>query len=210
VDNRYAYPVCFLIFAAMAGGLAYAVHSGSGRMRREAAGAKLTPTTITAAELSANGPGDNAHVTLTGLELDKDGAFVRKRRRDEHYGEVLVPAYPKGSLKLPSAKRPRAILVRTGGQNPAQLDAFLRRTTVTGLITNVERHPQGLMEPVEWRVQGRYPEKVWWLEEGKKPNEARHAENTETASYVLAALCPCLLLAAAVSFARAGNRRPQT
>lgn len=89
-----------------------------------------TPRTLTAAELIAKGPGDNAHIRLT--EFTFDAPLIEER--DGEWRNVWILVVPKDQ----QAEEARTLIfLRPGAvHNQEQLDRLLEKTTLDLVVTN--------------------------------------------------------------------------
>lgn len=112
--------------------------------------AKAEPSAITCADLAANGPGENAHVTVSDFLLSDSMVYEEKKGR---WTRVWVPALPIGGEyqkkilalidengKLPAQVPPptniKIILKFTDCRNEADLDRYADAETIQGIVVN--------------------------------------------------------------------------
>src|SRR5262249_23040698 len=135
-----------------------------------------TPQSIRVADLSANGPGDNSYVTLTDFKFRTSDVHVSvwKGNQSKLAGTAYFPldAVKKGKKQSSEKKTPRVVVVAPA-DTPEKVKAFLTRGSITGLVKgSTYESLETKKEPVEWRVDGRTPEMVWFVWADEKPEKA--------------------------------------
>ena len=112
--------------------------------------AKVRPQSISAAQLEANGPGDNAHVNLTGVVLC-EWSFVyeaSKRGGKENWRWVWVPAvaqnsaYARNLLAMPPGMEPpppdqvRIIIKSNKARSEEDVHELAMNRSIHGMVIN--------------------------------------------------------------------------
>jgi hypothetical protein len=195
-------------------GLAYSGSDGlAAKERAKAEKGQPTPQTIKVADLAANGPGDNPHVTLTDFEFRPNDVVVSRKRRlfytYKEYEGVSFPLYPRGRRgKRPQKQAARVVVMAPWLRTDAEIEIFMRRKTITGMITDFGG--SGTQEkPVWWSVEGRLPELAWFVGADEKPSSETALDPDEILRRkpFFGAAALVFLGASAVAFARGGKRR---
>lgn len=208
------------------GGLAVASNLNLANVKEYADKVKTTPQTIKAADLSANGPGDNPYVTLTDFRFRTSDVYVSvwKGNDKKMLGTAYFPlepaekgkkpkqkakaeAMPKDEAK-PQEKTPRVVVIASV-ESPDKVKAYMDRKTITGLVKgSTFESLLTTKEPVEWRVEGRLPEMVWFVWADEKPERVNVARIEKTGYGLGLAALVCLAVGA-LGFARGrGGERP--
>lgn len=156
--------------------------------------AKDTPQRISAAELEARGPGDNANIILTDFLLCEQ-AFVYEYKQSrggggERWSKVWIPAVPlngpyhrqilsmlgpNGEIppNLPNPQDIRIIVKSTDARNEADVSAMAAADTLEGVVTN---KIESLGGEEKRRLAESYPgtdfTKCWIIHKGRKPMSA--------------------------------------
>jgi hypothetical protein len=206
---------CLIGLGVLLGGLAIASQWNLSRVKGYAHTIKTSPQSIKVADLSANGPGDNPYVTLTDYRFRPGDVEVTvwKGNQSKMAGTAYFPLEParkaakgKKPAKEPEKKTPRVVVV-VSADTPAQVKAFVNRTTITGIVKGSTFETWDVPKvPVEWGPEGGPKEKVWlvWADERpEKPNLAR----TEKVSLGLGLAGMVCLALGVLAFAVGGERR---
>src|SRR5262245_17078633 len=138
-DEEPAMKWCLIGLGVLLGGLAIASNLNLSNVKECADKVKMTPQTIKAADLSANGPGDNPYVVLTDFRFRASDVYVSvwKGNQTNMTGTAYFPLElvqkGKKSKKEPETKTPRVVVIASVG-SPAGVKAFMNRTTITGIV----------------------------------------------------------------------------
>lgn len=192
------------------GGLAVASYLNLSRMKEYAHLIKTTPQRIKVADLSANGPGDNPYVTLTDFRFRESDVYVSVSgagNQKKMSGSAYFPLDPVYRGKKPAVKTPRVVVV-ADANSPAEAKAFMDRPSISGLVKGSTYESWiTKKEPVEWSVEGRLPEKVWFVWADERP-EKPNIRRTETIAYGMGLAGLVCLAIGALGFMR-GNDEPR-
>jgi hypothetical protein len=90
------------------------------------------PQQISCADLCANGPGKNAHVTVTDFSPVWEESSVTLTNEDGSWSQVSVPVVPQS--RNGRADEARILVLINGVHNSKELQNRLARGTLTGLI----------------------------------------------------------------------------
>lgn len=203
---------CLVGLGVVLGGLAIASNWNVTRVRGYAHTIKTTPQSIRVADLSAKGPGDNPFVTLTDFRFRPSDVYVSvwQGNQQKMAGGAYFPLDPvrKGKTKPgESVEKTPTVVVISSADSPAEVKAFLNRTTITGLVKGSAFETWDVKkEPVEWRVEGRQPEMVWFVWADTKP-EKLDLDRTEKLSYGLGLAALVCMAIGALGFARSSESR---
>lgn len=89
-----------------------------------------SPTQISLAELTSNGPGGNVYFTVTGIE-PSTGEYVAEETATNRMTKVWIPCVP-----VESTETPKFILYSTTAPTEADVDGLMLTDTHTGMIIN--------------------------------------------------------------------------
>jgi hypothetical protein len=154
--------------------------------------ASPTPQKITCAQLERNGPGDNAHVEMSGFLLCPSGFVYKGKKGDSSTWSVIwVPAVPldgeyvrqmkqavasRGDQALenfPPPKNVKLIVKSSHVRNQQEFEQFGDRGSLGGLIVN---KVESLGSEERNLLASSYPgidfSTCYILEEGRKPKSA--------------------------------------
>jgi hypothetical protein len=148
--------ITLVVLAVLCGLAALGGTVSEANQAKLAARAKLTPQRIKVSELSQKGPGDNIYVTVTDFDFAKGDVYVARRRRSREYTHAYFPLTPRGK-GLRSSSGPPRVVVMAALSSDGEVEGFMRRKTITGVVTNSWDELDGPVEPQEWRVEGRLP-----------------------------------------------------
>ena len=152
---------------------------------RLASAAKAEPQVITCEQLAKDGPGDNAHVTLTKFRLHPLSSIYqeKKKRFGKSSGDwvkIWVPAVPaEGAEKLgpalmaPAPSDVRVIVKSTQVKNPQDLIALAGREQISGVITNkIESLGRDERKLLQEGCPGVDLDRCYILEQDRKPADS--------------------------------------
>ena len=146
-----------------------------------------TPRTISCAELSENGPGDNAHIVLTDFLMCEQSFVYQAKKTDQRWNTVWVPVVPvngefhrevlamltpdgKLSGPLPKPKEIKVLVKSTYVPNMAQLSALAKRKMMPGLVTNrIESLGQKERQILAQSYPGIDFSRCWIVDHARKP-----------------------------------------
>lgn len=154
--------------------------------------AKDTPQSISAEDLEAKGPGDNAHIVLTDFLMCPQGyVYEYKQRRggggDQTWTKVWVPVVPLGGPyhtqilsmlgpngevrgELPRPQNIKILVKSTKARNEADIEAMANADTLDGLVIN---KIESLGGDEKQKLAESYPgidfSKCWIIEADRKP-----------------------------------------
>jgi hypothetical protein len=201
---------CLIVLGVVLGGLSAASYWNLTRIREYVPNIKTTPQTIKAADLAANGPGDNPFVTLTDFKFRPSDVQVSvwKGNQQQMTGSAYFPLEPiqqgKKQAQQAEEKTP-GIVVIASADTPDKVKAFLNRRTITGMVKGSTFESWETKKvPVEWSVEGRPPELVWFVWADEKP-EKTDLGRTEKVSMGLGLAGLVCLMSGALAFARGGG-----
>jgi hypothetical protein len=203
---------CLIGLGVVLGGLAIASRWNLSRLKEYVPNIKTTPQTIKAVDLAANGPGDNPYVTLTDFRFRPDDARVSvwKGNQQQMTGSAYFPLDPIQPAKKPAqqaGEKTPGIVVIASADTPDKVKAFMTRRSITGIVKGSTYESwETKKEPVEWRVEGRPPEMVWFVWADEKP-EKTNLEHVEKVSLGLGLAALACLAVGALAFARGGSDR---
>lgn len=120
---------------------------------RLAAAAKAEPQRITCADLSARGPGDNAHVELTNFILCTQSYVYEGRAANSPWDKVWVPAVPVGGAfhqqvmqllatqpnfagPMPVPSDIKVLVKSTRTRNDMEMTTLSNRPSLRGVVVN--------------------------------------------------------------------------
>ena len=153
-------------------------------------GQRMSPEAkvLTYGELASTGPGDNAHVKLTGHLLCPNGFVYQRRDAHGPWSTVYIPAVSAngrfaddlrqaillyGTRAIDNLPRPsgvRVIVKSAHVQNADQLDALASKASIEGVVVNTV---ESLGSKETALMAKMYPgtdlSKCWILEEGRQP-----------------------------------------
>jgi hypothetical protein len=152
---------------------------------RLATKAHAVPQRISAADLEAHGPGNNAHIVLSNF-LVCEGAFVYETEKTggkEHWKRVWVPAVPSDSayaqqvaqaMQGPIVHQPPPpdvrIILKSKADSEQTVQILARSATIQGLVVN---EIESLGRDEKKILSENYPgvdfSRCWILEVDKKP-----------------------------------------
>jgi hypothetical protein len=127
-----------------------------------------TPQQIRLADLTARGPGDNIHVTVTDFVFGEQYVVEKKGSR---WNRVWIPMFPAEQQGGGDIK----VLMKTFHiADEGQLAGFYGKQTLTGVITNsIHSLGSGETEELKKAYPGADLSSVWIVEEGREfPTEA--------------------------------------
>ena len=152
-----------------------------------ASSASETPQEITCADLSANGPGSNAHVRVTDFRSMVHFVWHKTHTTDADWETVWLPIVPPGAIKNPPGKRLKPntkvipinfvdssqihVLIKSHTVHThADVDPAMRRDSVEGLVINkIEK----LSDIDRELLKDAYPlmdvDNVYIVEDGRQP-----------------------------------------
>src|SRR5262245_43593349 len=188
--------------------LAFFSNRSAVRYREHAHKIKTSPQSIKVADLSAKGPGDNPNVVLTDFEFRTNDVYVSvwEKNRDNMTGGAYFPLEPKQKPKAAGDKKLPRVVVIAGLKTPAEVKAFMRRTTITGVVkSSTFADPYQENEPTEWKVEGRTPEVGWFVWADEHP-EKLDAGRSLQLSYGLGLAALGFRAAGTLAWARGGER----
>jgi hypothetical protein len=155
---------------------------------RLAQDAKETPQTITCADLSAKGPGDNANIVLTDSLFCADSIVYETKKRSQTWNKIWVPVVPRngeyikqiaellekngGKINgpVPPPQNIKVILKSSKVPGQAELLALSDQTTVNGLVTNkIESLGSKERKHLEESYPGTDFTQCWIVDHDRKP-----------------------------------------
>lgn len=123
------------------------------------------PTTISVAELAANGPGPARYVSLTDYEFQRDDIVIRKWKKANGFFGASILLLPKGQPPQPGKPR---VVVMIDANSDADIHRYLQKTgSITGCITN--DYINEVAQPVEREVEGKQFGPCYFISEGERP-----------------------------------------
>lgn len=132
--------------------------------------AKEMPRTISAAELADRGPGNNAHIILTGFSLCDDFVYETENSKSGPWKKVWVPAVPAGQPF--NSGNVRIIITDSTCRNQADV-ASMSFGTLQGLVINkVSSLGSKERKLLEESYPGSNFSTCWIVERGRKPMAA--------------------------------------
>jgi hypothetical protein len=153
--------------------------------------AKAEPKVVTCAQLEKEGPGDNAHLTLSDFLLTSSFVYEAKKGSTSGWKRVWVPAVPldgpyareamaayhaNPDAEVPPPKDFRVVVAFDDVRDAKGLEAAGDRDTLTGVVVNViEKIPSDTRRLLEQNYPGVPVDKCWILEVGRKPKRASTA-----------------------------------
>lgn len=139
-----------------------------------AAGTASTPQRIRCEDLAANGPGNNAYVTITGVTAAP--TFVSANSADGRFNRVWVPAVPAGAAGALSSDGASELHFNVVITSAAYADrekvtaGLLERHEISGIVVNridsLGAVPTTLLREHYANFD---PATVWLVEEDRKP-----------------------------------------
>ncbi len=149
--------------------------------------AKAEPQAISCADLSAKGPGDNAHVKLTDFLMCEQSFVYEGKKNNPKWNNIWVPAVPvggeyhrkvmeqvtpEGKLKGPPPIPTDIKVIVKSGKVPseAELTQLAAQPTLDGLVTNnVETLGSKERKILEDSYPGTDFSKCWIIDHERKP-----------------------------------------
>jgi hypothetical protein len=158
---------------------------------------KAEPQTLTAAKLSAEGPGDNIHVKLTDFAIGENFVY------EEKYGSwnvVWIPAFERTEQQ--GGDNLRIIVKSFDIQNKTELEQFCsqaeQKNELTGVITNsIHRLNHEAFEKLRASYPGAQQDRLYVIHEGMQFPDRQTGIllwSGGAAALVVAAICGFLLL----------------
>jgi hypothetical protein len=156
---------------------------------RLAQAAKETPQTISCADLSANGPGDNANIVLTDSLICVDSFVYEGKKNSTTWSKVWVPVVPSngeyvqqikeliekngGNLNItpPPPQNIKVILTSNKIPSQAEIGALTQQSSITGLVTNkIESLGNKQRKILEESYPGTDFTKCWIVDHDRQPS----------------------------------------
>jgi hypothetical protein len=172
IDNRFGW---LLILLLLLGGMGGIIHSF--KERTLAARSSEQPQTVSLAELTSHGYGNNAHVIVTDFVADQKNFVYEYRSHallkpfegdgwDKEWSGVYVPIVPAG-LNNTGAPAMRAIVIASGVRNKKQLPDWFANKQIEGTVVNsVKSLGSGKEDLLRQRYPGTDFSKCVIIEEG--------------------------------------------
>jgi hypothetical protein len=143
------------------------------------------PTSITAAELAARGPGEARYLSITDYEIERRDVVVTKWEKAEGFFSASLFLRPKGRPRAPGQPR---VVVTFSATTDAEIERYFRKTgPIVGSIRN--EYKDGVAQPHEWKVKGLKPELCWFVADGEKPIVPANSEAVIVGFSILALAC---------------------